>query len=60
MPHITIVYNLNCDSDDIKVGDCLDEVQMESQHIFHGKSIAIGELGPAGNVISILEVFFEL
>ncbi len=56
MPHITVIYNLNCDKNNIRIRDCLDEVQMESHHLFHAKSIAIGELGPAGNVTSILEV----
>ncbi len=54
-PHITIVYDSGKDREGINIQKCIENIEPSSpDHVFYGKSIAIGELGPAGNVIKII------
>lgn len=53
-PHITIVYDSEKDREGINIQRCIEKIKPSSNHVFYGKSIAIGELGPAGNVINII------
>ncbi len=54
-PHITIVYDSGKDRNGVNIQQCIEKIKPSySDHAFYGKSIAIGELGPAGNVIDII------
>lgn len=53
-PHITIVYDSGKDREGINIQQCIEKIKPSSGHMFYGKSIAVGELGPAGNVVNII------
>ncbi len=59
-PHITIIYNSGQDRNGISIKKCIQNIKPKPLHEFHGKAIAIGELGPAGNVIKILKIIKPL
>lgn len=56
-PHITLVYDSGKDRDGINIQQCIEKIKTSSSdHVFYGKSIAIGKLGAAGNVVEIINI----
>ena len=60
-PHITIVYDSGEDRDGVNIQKSIAEIKTSyPNHSFYGKSIAIGKLGPAGNVTDIVSTIKQL
>jgi hypothetical protein len=53
-PHITLLYNSGKDRNGVSIKHCIEDVKPPRFHEFYGKAIAIGKLGPGGNVVNIL------